>query len=226
MQSAIGLALDSKTFKTIKPLINIPTIVRIRNHQMVFYTRPEIITLELTACEEKDLSIISIAKEKLLKSGLLERLKDMNVYSRSGFSKNDRLDLSLKELLKNPVWDVNALQNLIGAGPGLTPSGDDFLQGMIFIEKVLGVENKLHSLVEEGLKVRLTTDVSLSYYQAIFEGYANEPLINLLQSIQMGSEIGIQKALNHLQNYGETSGYDLLLGILVYLQKLKDGMML
>ena len=85
------------------------------------------------------------------------------------------------------------------------------------MEQTLQNRPHIQTLVEEQLTQRSTTDVSLSYYQAIFDGYSNEPLVLLAQAIKEGNEEAFHQAISYIRQYGETSGYDLLTGMGQYL---------
>lgn len=225
MLSARGLTIDKKVFELLHPYLTIGTQVRYRANQMVFYTRPRVFTIEFTDRVIKKLKIIPLSKEILIKSDLKNILEDMNLLEHSGFSMNQNLFHLYKDIHRIKTIKEEHIKQLIGSGLGLTPTGDDFLQGLIFTEQLLKNPPYIQKIVENQLKMRTTTDVSLSYYEAIFEGYGNEPLILLVEALKEASSSKIKKSLSLLQQYGETSGYDLLMGILTYLQIIiEDGM--
>ena len=225
MLSARGLSIDKKVFDLLHPHLTIGTQVRYRTNQMVVYTRPRVLTIEFTNRVIKNLKIIPLSKEILIKSGLKNILENMNLFEYSGFSKNQNLFNLYKDIHKTKTIKEKHIKQLVGSGLGLTPTGDDFLQGLVFTEQLLKNPPHIQKVVKNQLKVRSTTDVSLSYYEAIFEGYGNEPLILLVEALKETRTKNIKQSLSLLQQYGETSGYDLLMGILTYLQIIiEDGM--
>lgn len=216
--SARGLTIDKKVLNFLCSHISLGEQVRLRKNQIVFYTRAGILTIELTDRIVKDLKIIPITLEKLEKIYLEKQLENMDLFSSSGFSKSQNLLNILSNIQKTKEIRIEHINPLIGAGIGLTPTGDDFLQGLIFTEQLLGKVPHIRGLVQKQLAKRSTTDISMSYYEAIFEGYGNEPLILLIEAIREENQGKIKQALSYVQQYGETSGYDLLTGILTYLQ--------
>lgn len=73
-------------------------------------------------------------------------------------------------------------------------------------------------IVQHQLKERRTTEISLPYDESLFEGYCHEPLTMLFEAIRINDTQKIEKSLSFVQEYGQTSGNDLLIGILAYLQ--------
>lgn len=114
---------------------------------------------------------------------------------------------------------------LVGAGPGLTPSGDDVLCGVL-----LGL--RLHprgsaSLVDElwrAVEPRLTatTSLSASLLREAADGYAAEPVTQLLQRLASAGSTSssgssaratVTDAVRRVLAIGHTSGADLLGGL-------------
>lgn len=218
MLSARGLAIDKQVFDSIHPYLEVGLLVRYRTDQLVFYTRPYVFTIKFIDRVSKNLKIEPTSFKDLKTMKLENRLENMDLIENSGFSKNEALFDILKDIRKTKEVNNDHIKELIGAGLGLTPSGDDFLQGLIFTEQLFKNTPDLQKRTEKQLEERSTTDVSLSYYEALFAGYGNEPLILLFEAVREKEEPKIKKALSFIQQYGETSGYDLLVGILTYLQ--------
>lgn len=217
MLSATGMSIDKDVFDALLPYLEPDLHVRIRKEQLMFYTRPHIFTVDLVEKQVKNLKVIPISRNAFEKITFKKQLEQLNVFEHSGFSKNAMLLSILEKIQMSQEVTMNDIRQLIGAGIGLTPSGDDFLQGLIFMEQTLGDLPYIQNLVEEMLKERSTTMVSLSYYQAIFAGYGNEPLVLLMNAVKVADEKKMREALSYLKEYGETSGYDLLLGMYTYL---------
>ena len=215
--SARGISIDQSVFDAITPYLKIGVQVRMKEQQLVFYTRPYIFTVHFTERKVKDLKVRPLTEDELEAFGFQSRLEQLNLLKHSGFATNENLMMILNEIKRENEVNTNHIKRLIGAGIGLTPTGDDFLQGLIFMEQTLQNRPHIQTLVEEQLTQRSTTDVSLSYYQAIFDGYSNEPLVLLAQAIKEGNEEAFHQAISYIRQYGETSGYDLLTGMGQYL---------
>lgn len=215
--SARGISIDQSVFDAITPYLKIGVQVRVKEQQLVFYTRPYIFTVHFTERKVKDLKVRPLTEDELEAFGFQSRLEQLNLLKHSGFATNENLMMILNEIKRKNEVNTNHIKRLIGAGIGLTPTGDDFLQGLIFMEQTLQNRPHIQTLVEEQLTQRSTTDVSLSYYQAIFDGYSNEPLVLLAQAIKEGNEEAFHQAISYIRQYGETSGYDLLTGMGQYL---------
>ena len=215
--SARGISIDKSVFDAITPYLKIGVQVRVKEQQLVFYTRPYIFTVHFTERKVKDLKVRPLTEDELEAFGFQSRLEQLNLLKHSGFATNENLMMILNEIKRENEVNTNHIKRLIGAGIGLTPTGDDFLQGLIFMEQTLQNRPHIQTLVEEQLTQRSTTDVSLSYYQAIFDGYSNEPLVLLAQAIKEGNEEAFHQAISYIRQYGETSGYDLLTGMGQYL---------
>ncbi|MCL6574357.1 MAG: DUF2877 domain-containing protein, partial [Bacillus sp. (in: Bacteria)] len=106
--------------------------------------------------------------------------------------------------------------SLIGLGPGLTPSGDDFLVGFFTI---FNMKNSpffsYRSLCEEvALKAKLlTNDISYMALKKASTGNVRESIITLINSIISGNEKDLSLSLNRVLNIGSTSGTDIVLGL-------------
>lgn len=101
---------------------------------------------------------------------------------------------------------------LIGRGPGLTPSGDDMLTGMLAV--LIAARKPIHSFLppEDQLRM-LTTSVSCSYLHSARRGEFSTPVLKVLRCLQTG-RIALP-AIRRLLTVGHTSGADILLGIAI-----------
>jgi len=222
MLSARGLAIDKKVFKTISPHVKTGGHVRLRKDQLMFYTRPHIFTINFSDKKIKKLQVVPVTEEDLKTIDFIGRLKGMAIFKKSGFSNNQMLLAILDDIQKVEEIKTNHINQLIGAGVGLTPTGDDFLQGLMLMEQTLKQPPRIQKIVQKQLKERSTTEVSLSYYEALFAGYSNEPLVLLFKAVLEKDVKGLEKSLSYIQKYGDTSGFDLLTGICTYLKLLQD----
>lgn len=116
---------------------------------------------------------------------------------------------------------VNGGLELIGLGPGLTPSGDDVLVSLLLSSLVTSPEPNQFVAKEAlsqfaKLSRNLTTSLSSFQYYVAAQGYLSERYIEILDSILNPSEekVMIQKGTQMI-SYGETSGMEILLGVLL-----------
>lgn len=101
---------------------------------------------------------------------------------------------------------------LIGCGPGLTPSGDDMLIGMLAVFHAVAWPVHLFLPPNDQL-VSLTTSVSYSYLNSARVGEFSTPLLKVMRCLQSGR--GALPAIQRLLKTGHTSGADMMLGIAI-----------
>lgn len=121
------------------------------------------------------------------------------------------------------------LDQLIGLGYGLTPSGDDFLAGV-----VMGF-HKMQKHREAMLLARhfysaaqgKTTIISIAFYRALADGRVAEPHLRFLEMIGREEEAEREILFNRVTDFGGTSGWDSLAGVVfgisMVLQSLKKS---
>lgn len=229
--SAIGLALGAADFERIAAGLFVGAQVKIvplfsRSDEQLdltftCYIRPMPITLTVLSIRIVDLSIPQIRLDKLNRCTLLHQLEKAEIQKKSGFASAALEQAYIRFVDGSDSFSAASLQPLIGAGVGLTPSGDDFLQGMILFERITGVKSTITDLTRQSLEHRSTTDISLAYYQALFDGYANVQWIDLCKAVESEDEQQIAAAIEKNQAYGATSGNDSLMGVLTFLRKAK-----
>jgi Protein of unknown function (DUF2877). len=124
--------------------------------------------------------------------------------------------------------DLPALQihagKLAGLGPGLTPSGDDLLAGlmaaMLFAQKThSGSPRKvpaehLNETILRHTKGK-TNDLSRQHLEFSARGEVSETMESLILTLLQGPSSNLNVAARELMKIGASSGSDLLLGILL-----------
>lgn len=112
-----------------------------------------------------------------------------------------------------------AAVQLIGAGPGLTPSWDDLLVDYICgLRVTLTVEDRKRALFLDqfGLAIHQassrTTDVSRRYIERTVRGEGPAWIEDVLHAIALGDLERAQHATRPTMNIGTTSGTDMMLG--------------
>lgn len=220
--SALGITIDRKIFNQLHPQLKIGQLVRFQNKRFTFYIQANTLNLTLKELSFKDLKINNQSIEAKNWLQLKDCLNQMDLLKSSGFSERQSLLNIYQDIYEQRKITAEHTNDLIGAGIGLTPTGDDFLQGLILIEKMQEHSPKIEKKVKAQLKKRSTTEVSLAYYETLFDGYYNEPLAKLFETLKQENKQSIIKAIRLVQEYGETSGFDLLTGMLTYLQIIEE----
>ncbi len=113
-------------------------------------------------------------------------------------------------------------KEIVGLGPGLTPSGDDFLGGLLFVARSLKTaypgdfpweEQPITDLIEWARKQ--THSISHSILSDLALGHGPEPLHDVVASLLKGEDLGdVMAGVTRLLRIGHTSGWDILAGVL------------
>jgi len=110
---------------------------------------------------------------------------------------------------------ISALDCLIGLGPGLTPSGDDFLGGMLVALHNLGATDlagRLATAVLQRAEHR-TNEISRAHLAAAAAGEGLNPVHAGLASLCALGDSGTNQCLSAIEAMGHTSGWDALAGV-------------
>lgn len=113
--------------------------------------------------------------------------------------------------------DTRMIEPLLGLGPGLTPSGDDVMGGVILTLHLLGLAHLRDALWAQ-LKPSLpeaTNRISIAHMEAAAEGYGHEAVHDLINAILAGHTGNLDRQLDAISAIGHTSGWDTLVGIVV-----------
>jgi hypothetical protein len=117
---------------------------------------------------------------------------------------------------------VIAMRPLIGLGPGLTPSGDDFLVGYLTgLWCTVGNDpSRKRFLTCLGSKLsqaaRNTNQISYAYLRGAARGHISEPIATLAQQITQSNDMSsVRAATQAALQIGHTSGSDGVLGLLL-----------
>lgn len=103
---------------------------------------------------------------------------------------------------------------LIGLGPGLTPSGDDWLGGAMIALRHFGRPDVAQRLAEVVLPVaaRNTSVISAAYLRCAARGEGSRVLFDALACLAAADEATIDARLDAIDAVGHTSGWDCLAG--------------
>lgn len=121
----------------------------------------------------------------------------------------------LKKAIINNQEIKNELKNIIGPGLGLTPSGDDFLTGLLAVFYLFPEAEeqfvKLNSTIN---KIDInTTDISKKMLQFSLTGAIRENILDLIKALTSEKKIE-EKTIEKVFAIGSTSGRDIAVGIM------------
>jgi hypothetical protein len=119
---------------------------------------------------------------------------------------------------------------LIGLGPGLTPTGDDFVGGLLFAVQQLGTaypDRVRRDLARRNAFLERahgeTSQISFAILCDLAHGHGPEPMHALMLALLHGEEPArALSATEAITRIGHTSGWDMLAGVLIGLSLLVD----
>lgn len=112
--------------------------------------------------------------------------------------------------------------DLLGTGPGLTPSGDDFVMGMLLaVNRWKSEYLSQHNLDLFNREIIAaaylqTTTLSANLIECAAQGLADQRLIDALDWLVSGSESSM-RSIDALLTWGSSSGSDIFVGFVVAL---------
>ena len=115
-------------------------------------------------------------------------------------------------------WAVS----LLGAGPGLTPSGDDVLGGALLALRATGHANVAEALwrqIAPELTLR-TNEISATLLAAAAMGHGSAAVHEVISALTGGAPPALDGALAAIDRIGHSSGWDTLLGVVTVLDTL------
>lgn len=117
-------------------------------------------------------------------------------------------------------------QTLLGLGPGLTPSGDDFIGGVLVALHVLGCRATAARLADWALPLaRMHTGaISVAHLACAAAGEGCAALHDVLVALVMPNADGLREALASLTAIGHSSGWDMLAGAALAGAAVRDGL--
>lgn len=122
-----------------------------------------------------------------------------------------KMESGINYLIKRDY--VKATKILNGLGFGLTPSGDDFLSGLVLSMR-LKKNYKGAKLILDNFKTK--NILSYNALKNCFEKKVDRKIKNFINSVNIKNKINILNALKDVINKGQTSGSDFLSGFLFY----------
>jgi hypothetical protein len=129
----------------------------------------------------------------------------------------------LKAKLRNPRNRVEpswaSIQSLIGLGPGLTPSGDDFVGGMMLALHSLNEPNICIELWAnvKGYAAQASNPISFAHLNTASEGKGRASIHQAISAMLDRCPGSILKSIPCINRIGHTSGWDTMAGVIVAL---------
>ena len=121
---------------------------------------------------------------------------------------------------KSAGEDLAWVSGLIGLGPGLTPSGDDFIGGVLIALHALNHPEPAQRLAGAALPAAASASnaISAAHLAAAGEGQGSAALHRLLNDVLRGDGRALEARLAAVGRIGHTSGWDTLAGSLAVLR--------
>lgn len=113
---------------------------------------------------------------------------------------------------------VAAAEALLGLGPGLTPSGDDIVGGVLFARRAAVVRDAEWGRAAADIVTRArsrTHPISAALLEDLAAGAGHEPVHDLVDALARGHLDQAWSALQRLSRLGHSSGWDLATGVLI-----------
>lgn len=139
----------------------------------------------------------------------------------TGFSESIRQAGSMEEDRKKELARAvvtgegleDVLPKWIGAGVGLTPSGDDYLTGILIANSLYGFASfKFIEEVKKYLEEGYTTDIGKNQLLCAIEGLFGSSWIGFLKAFVETDELEMKTNFYKILSYGHTSGSDMFAG--------------
>ncbi|MEG1331901.1 MAG: DUF2877 domain-containing protein [Eubacterium sp.] len=225
-----SLLIDQKEVRMLTENV-IPghTFLKWNTEKEAFETENVILVLKKAKCFDSRF----LGDERALPENTLKRLmNNIDLRQKTGFGdtmetiinpKNKALENLYKSFKTEDKKEAETvLRKWMGLGMGLTPSGDDFLLGILFVNQInpfLGeiFLKTLKTLVDEQI---YTTDISNHFYRCAFGHYFSQAFIRLYEAMILKSHTLLGKRTAEILAFGHTSGCDIVTGILAGLSKI------
>jgi hypothetical protein len=106
---------------------------------------------------------------------------------------------------------------LLGLGPGLTPSGDDLVGGVLIALNALGRRRDLKRLADAVRRHvdEQTSPLSAAHLAAAARGMGSQALHEVLESLLTNDADSLGDRVGRLARIGHTSGWDALAGVVI-----------
>lgn len=132
---------------------------------------------------------------------------------------------ALADEKKAEELQIGWAKKLVGLGPGLTPSGDDFLGGAMVALHAIG-KGDICSLLwsKIGSYVAASTNsISLAHLKAASDGMGSDLIHRALSTIASGDVYALEPSIAGIGRIGYSSGWDIISGSIAVLDSWLDS---
>ncbi|MCI4463594.1 MAG: DUF2877 domain-containing protein [Caldisericum sp.] len=152
---------------------------------------------------------------------LLDSSRKSNFVSLFSLNLANQLEESFNRLLN---FDLNAIDSLKGLGYGLTPQGDDLIEGFLaaiyVYEKLLDLNlSSLRKTIYDKALTKNKVANTFLYFTSL--GLFYERFKDVLKALFTG--FNLEESILKMLSFGETSGADILTGFIKGFEKLLEG---
>ena len=218
--------LPNYIFNNIKNCLEEETKIKINNEQIIYnknifnYNNKNIFSGKIKDCSFVDRDLLIEWTEKVIKntnrSGSLDHtiLKFTNIINNIQEFKLSTLQREFYNKLKDILEKKISINNLLGLGIGLTPTGDDFIVGYLSVIEAKLAEDKLNVIneMETDELFDKTNRVSALHLKGAINHRYNKRLVDIYKNIENGEKY-YRKYTEKLIEMGNSSGLDMLSGL-------------
>lgn len=165
------------------------------------------------------LSSVRAPEDGLARIALMDAARSSPALARAACHRIERLRTWLRNWRARPAHETPPV-DLLGLGPGLTPSGDDVLCGTLVTLRAVGWNDAADDLAIaiDRTAPAATSPLSRAFLRAAAEGLGAEPLHETICGLLSGRPTALVRHLQALGRIGHTSGWDALAGAVLVLQ--------
>ncbi|NOY08525.1 MAG: DUF2877 domain-containing protein [Spirochaetes bacterium] len=158
--------------------------------------------------------------------GIIDKDTELNIFERKALTVLETLfPKDMGKLQKELPVKIRGLSELIGLGIGFTPSGDDFIAGVILGEELTGDRGHNCPLIDRDEIMGALHKTGYGGRTLLWQVLKNRfpfYMIKLADGLLTGVPDEMEKAVCRAVSHGETSGTDLLTGLIyAVLQRVK-----
>lgn len=211
-KSGVNLKVDGELIYISYPYFQVPPFGLMLEKSDMDVIKPKLSKAKLSAVNGELLindEKVSISDSKRVKTHIDSTSINHSVATEV-FS--DYLSESIIEEMATEKSISQLVSLLLGRGQGLTPSGDDFIVGLLALNsRIKFLPDSVYDVVQQGIDERKTTDVSIAYLTSSLSHQFSSSIVALIESLEDKKKlIG---NLEMLSDMGHTSGRDTITGI-------------
>ena len=156
----------------------------------------------------------------LRRRGARAKPSGLNMFASAALPRIARLERALRAYDRSVL--AEAVGEIVGLGPGLTPSSDDTLAALVLLcvvysENLGGAERRPVPIARAvaTLPRGRTTALSEEFLRQAASGRGNERITRLCTAVLTGGRESVERETRRVLGIGETSGTDAMLGIVL-----------